>query len=255
MKQSIILWIAAAVITFLAGFLQSRLSNEYPVSGSFGIEGKEIGYKLDKVYYGKDAYTFFIRSEIDSLKGEVKWKDDTSDQWKSSELIRSGTMLAGLVPHKEPTTRTEYYITLSYKNKSYSVPPNKMPVVLTFYGKIPSPVNIYYWLTLFGLLLMGVRTGLEYFHIPGKMKKLNVFTLIFVVVNVFVFHPLRTTYKLDAVGKSTVAFTDMFPLSSLFILAVWIIATALIFNTKNFRIWAPVAAILTLIIFEIGQFT
>ena len=248
MKQSIILWIAAAVITFLAGFLQSRISNEYPVSGSFGIEGKEVGYKLDKVYYGNDDYTFFIRSEIEGIKGEVDWKDNINNKWMSSGLISSGSTLTGRVPHKAPLTKIEYYIKLSYNSESYPVPLDSVPITLTFYDKIPSSVNLYYWLTLFGLLLLALRTGLEYFHIPGKLKKLNVFTLIFVVVNVFVFHPLRTTYKLGAVGKSTVTFGQMFPLSSLFILATWIIATALIFNTKNFRI-------LTLIIFELGRFT
>lgn len=254
MKQSIILWIAAAVITFIAGFLQSRLSNEYPISGSFGIEGKEIGFKLDKVSYGNSDYKFFLRSEISDIRGMVYWKKGGAEKWKSAELSDSGNILTGSIPYHNPLTQVKYYIKLDYNNKSYSVPPNNNPVTLTFFGKIPDSINFYYWFTLLGLLLLSFRTGLEYFQYPGKIRKLNVFTLIFAVVNVFAFHPLRTTYKLGAVGKTVIPITEMFQFSSVLLLITWILATALIFNTKNFRIWAPAAAIITLFIFELGHF-
>ncbi len=254
MKQSIILWIAAVVITFLGGFLQSRLSNEYPVSGSFGIEGKEIGYKLDKVYYGYDDFKFFLKSDIDGVSGIVFWKATGAGEWRSSELTDRGEILSGKIPNYKPLTNIEYYIKVDYNNKSYNIPPDKKPVTMTFYGKIPSSINFYYWFTLFGVLLLAVRTGLEYFQIPGKIKKLNVFTLIFVSVNVFAFHPLRTTYKLGAVGKSVIQITQMFQFSSILLLVTWVLATALIFNIKNIRIWAPAAAIITLIIYELGHF-
>jgi hypothetical protein len=99
-----------------------------------------------------------------------------------------------------------------------------------------------------------VRTGLEYFNLPGKMKKLNVFTLILIVVNVFAFHPLKTTYQLGAVGKGAIPIPELFQISSILLLFIWIITTALIFNTKKYRIWAPLAATITIIIFELGNF-
>lgn len=254
MKQSIILWIAAAVITFLAGFLQSRVSNEYPVSGSFGIDGKEIGYKLDKVCYSNNDYKFFLKSEIDGLSGSVYWKANDAEEWSSSELNDSSEILSGKIPNYGPLANIEYFIKVDYKNKSYNIPPDNKPVIMTFYGKIPVSINFYYLFTLFGALLLAIRTGLEYFQIPGKMKKLNVFTLIFVVVNVFAFHPLRTTYKLGAIGKSVIPISQMFQFPSILLLLTWILATALIFNTKNFRIWAPTAAVLTIFIYELGHF-
>ncbi len=254
MKQSIILWTAAAVITFIAGFMQSRLSSDYPISGSFGIEGKEIGYKLDKTYYGNDDYKFLLRSEIDSLEGKVYWKFDNAQNWNSADLQDSAGIITGKVPYDIPRTKAEYYIKLNYKNKSYSIPPNNKPVNLTYYGKIPSSISIFYLITLLGAILLAVRTGLEYYKVPGKLKKIEIFTLIFVISNVFVFNPVRITYKFGSVGKTIIPLTAMFPLSSILLLAVWILATVLIFNTKNFRIWAPIAAVVTLIIFEMGNF-
>ena len=254
MKQSIILWTAAAVITFIAGFLQSRLSGDYPISGSFGIEGKEIGYKLDKVSYGDKDYQFFLKSEIKNLKGTVNWRQSGTGVWESSELSDSGEVISGKIPAQKPLTKVEYYAAVNYNGKSYNIPHNDKPVTMTFYGNIPASISFYYWFTLLGLVMLSLRTGLEYFHHPGKIKKLNIFTLIFAVVNVFAFHPLRTTYKLGAVGKTIIPITEMFQLSSILLVVTWIVATVLIFNTKNNRIWAPAAAVATLLIFELGKF-
>ncbi len=254
MKQSIILWIAAFVITFLAGFLQSRLSNQYPVSGSFGIDGKEIGYKFDKVYYGSDSYQFLITTEIKKLEGKVYWRSENSDIWNSSDLINNGKILIGKIPGQSPQTKIEYLIKLDFNNKEYSLPSEGQPVLLTYYSAVPTSVSFYYIFTLFLALLLVIRTGLEYFNVPGKMKKLNVFTLILIVVNVFAFHPLKTTYQLGAVGKGAIPIPELFQISSILLLILWIITTALIFNTKKYRIWAPLAATITLIIFEFGNF-
>ncbi len=254
MKQSIILWTAAAVITFVAGFLQSRLSSEYPVSGSFGIEEKETGYKLDRVYYGNDAYRFFLKTESDSLTGTVFWKNKGSSSWNSSELSQKAEIVSGSIPQQEPGSKVSYYIKLHHNGKEYIIPGKGEGIIMTFYRKVPGSINFYYWATLLVAILLAVRTGLEYFRFPGNLKKIEIFTLIAVIANVFVFNPVRMTYKFGSVGKSVISLTAMFPLSSVLLLATWIIATALIFNTKNFRIWAPAAAILTILIFELGKF-
>lgn len=248
------MWTAAVVITFVAGFLQSRLSSEYPISGSFGIEGKETGYKLDRVYYGNDDYKFFLRTESDSLRGTLYWRTEGASSWNSSELSKKGEIISGSIPRQEPGSAVSYYIQLDHNGTTYVIPGKDESILITFYGKVPGSITFYYWATLLGALLLAVRTGLEYFHFPGILKKLEVFTLIAVISNVFVFNPVRMTYKFGSVGKSVISLSSMFPLSSILLLAVWIAATVLIFNTKNFRIWAPAAAILTILIFESGKF-
>ncbi len=245
------MWTAAAVITFVAGFLQSRLSSEYPVSGSFGIEGKETGYKLDRVYYENDDYSFFLRTASDSLSGSLFWKTEGASAWNSSDLNKKGEIVSGSIPHQKPGSKVLYFIRLNHNGNEYTIPGKDENITMTFYGKVPGSINFYYWATLLGAVLLAVRTGLEYFRFPGNLKKIEVFTLIAVISNVFVFNPVRMTYKLGSVGESVISLSEMFPLSSLLLLATWIIATALIFNTRNFRIWAPAAALITLLIFEL----
>lgn len=254
MKQNLILWIAAAVITFLAGYLHSRLNEFYPVSGSFGIDGKEIGYKLDKAFYGKDDYKFIITTEIDSLKGNINWKKNGAAKWNTLPLINNTNVLKGRIPRQKPLTKIEYLIKLNYNKKLYSILPGNRPIEMIFFGQVPASINIFFLFTLFGGLVLAVRTGLEYFHFPGKMKTLEIFTLIFFIVNVFAFHPLKKTYELGMVGQGSIPITEMFSLSSILLFVIWAAATALIFNTKNYKIWAIPAAALTLIVYEFGIF-
>ena len=66
MKQSIILWISAILITFLFGYFNSVTNNDFPISGTIGIDGQKVTYKFEKVY-GIDAnknnnYEIFIRT-------------------------------------------------------------------------------------------------------------------------------------------------------------------------------------------------
>jgi len=251
MKQNLILWISALVITFLAGFLQNRLSENYPVSGSFGIEGKEVGYKLDRVSYGNNDYKFYITTEINGINGKLNWRELNSDKWYSSDLNDSANIIIGSIPHQQPLIRIEYLIRLMYNNKEYTILPDNKTVTITFLGQVPASINFYFFFTLFGGILLAVRTGLEYFNMPGKLKTLNIFTLIFFTVNAFAFQPLRRTYELGMVGKGAVPIDEIFRLSYVLLFITWVAATVLIFNTKKNRIWALIAAVITLLIFEV----
>src|SRR3989304_1247919 len=66
MKQSLILWIAAAIITFLVGFIQNRTSAAYPTSGTIGIESQKVSFHFKKVYRDKNDYVLLLRTEIEN---------------------------------------------------------------------------------------------------------------------------------------------------------------------------------------------
>ena len=49
-KNNIILWIASLVITFLGIYLSNLVDKDYPVTGTFGIEGQKVSYRFEKVH-------------------------------------------------------------------------------------------------------------------------------------------------------------------------------------------------------------
>ena len=71
MKQQIILWISSIVLTFLTGYFYSVTRDDFPVTGTIGIEGKKVSYYLPKVYYGKDTMKIVLRSDYPIAKTDA----------------------------------------------------------------------------------------------------------------------------------------------------------------------------------------
>ena len=64
MKNQIILWLSSLVLTFLIGYFKNVTDTNFPITGTFGIEGNKVSYKLDKVSYDKTVYKNIIISGI-----------------------------------------------------------------------------------------------------------------------------------------------------------------------------------------------
>ena len=64
MKNQIILLLSALIIAFLTGYIESVTDADYPVTGTFGINGKKVSYKLDKTHFGDSPFEVIIISKI-----------------------------------------------------------------------------------------------------------------------------------------------------------------------------------------------
>ncbi len=195
MKQIIILWISAAIITFLAGFIQSGLSPYYPITGTFGIEGKKVSYKLEKIFRGNEDYNIKILTDIEGLKGILYWKEKNSNSsWNEIKMNTAPRILEADLPHLSPEQESAYFIKVFYKDKEYRIPGDRI-VTIKFLGNVPSTImNLDIFFILIGLLL-STRTGLEYFNDKPKTKKLSLITFFFFFSSAIVITPFRKTYE------------------------------------------------------------
>lgn len=252
MKQSIILWLAAAVITLLSGYYHSNVSPEQPISSSFDIGLKKVSYELDRVYRSNKAYRLLISSEAPNLKGEILWRKEGSDSaWNVAPMkYVSNEMIEGYIPHQPPLTKVEYRVKLLKDSTAYYVPDNAIGVI-KFLGKVPGQIEFFYTFTLLLGLLLGVRTGLDYFREKDKIKMLSLFTLVTWVANVTIFNSVKITYESVAkMGTQVLSIGTLFPLNADIMLFFWIISVACVFNLKKNKLWALISAIITLVIFQ-----
>ena len=74
MKNEIILWLSSLAILFLIGYVKNVTDADYPITGTFGIEGKKVSYKLDKVCYEKENYTNLIISDNEEIQASLIWR-------------------------------------------------------------------------------------------------------------------------------------------------------------------------------------
>ena len=247
-KNNIILWIASFVITFLVVYLSKLVDKDYPVTGTFGIEGQKVSYRFEKVHYGNEDFSVVIRTDVDGVSGNLFWKNTSDTIWTSSKLIISDLSLTGKLVSLKPNQTIQYFVELNYKDKMYLLPDNQ-EVDLTFYGKIPATLNLMQFLLLYLGLLLAVRTGLEYFNNSEKSKKIGVLVVIVFLTLTALVNPLYLTYKFGYMNSIIPAINNLFPASYLLITLLWIVSLIIMFRYQKLKVTYLASAIITIIIF------
>jgi hypothetical protein len=246
-KQTVILWIASFVIVFVGVYVANLLNKDYPITSTFGIDGKKVSYRFEKIHYGKDDFKVIIRSDVAELLGKVFWKNYNDGKWQSKELKKSNLVLFEKIPALHPEHKLSYYIELYYRDKTFYLP-EKQKVNLTFYGGIPSVVNVLEYLFLYLGVILAVRTGLEFFNNGKNSKKFGLLTAVLFLTLIALINPLYLTYKFGFMNSSIPPISRLFLLSDISIFVLWIVTLILIFKSDKFKFLPLVSSILTLLI-------
>lgn len=246
-KNNIILWIVSLVITFLTIYFSNLLDKDYPLSGTFGIDGKKVSYRFEKSHYGNDDFKTIIRTDVNDLAGTLYWKLSVDTNWHSVQMEKSDLLLSATIPPSKPEQVLIYFAELYHKDKKYVIPDNQK-VDLTFFGKIPIVVTVFDYLLLYLGLILVIRTGLEYFNDNRNSKKFGVLAAIVFLTLIALINPLFLTYKFGFMNSSIPPINRLFLLSDLSIFFIWIITLVLIFRSEKFKILPLLSAILIITI-------
>ncbi len=255
MKQSLILWIAAAIITFLAGYAQSISSPDYPLNGTVDLVTGSSSFRFEKTYAGKDGYKIIIASDFKGLTGKLNWRSDSAGAaWHTIQMEPDGDALIAVIPHHPPLSKVVYNVKVTDKGKTFVFPEEGLAST-EFLGNVPSQISMFYFLTLFAGLILAVRTGLEVFQNRPRLRLYTIFTLISFFSFTLVFSTVKKGCELGAIGGTKIlSVADVFSPGLVLLLLLWIAALILVFNTKKPKLWASVSSILTLIIFLAARF-
>ncbi len=137
MKQSIILWTAAIVLTFLAGYAHRIKSPDYPVNGTINMVSGEASFSFDKIYRSQKSYKVWLADNCENLQGTLNWRNVTDTVWHNEKMKSdSGIIFAEYLAH-EPKSKVEYRAELTDKDKIFMIPANGA-VTMQFEGRVPS---------------------------------------------------------------------------------------------------------------------
>jgi hypothetical protein len=246
MKNEIILWLSSILILFLIGYIKNVTDKNYPITGTFGIEGKKVSFKLDKVSFDKKSYKNIIISDLKGITGKlIQIEDDEQKEISFKEIERG---LECEIPKLKPGQNIKYKIILNYSDRIYEIPEKEF-VTLTFWGNVPSPVNILHFILLYGALLISLRSLLELFNNNKNLKKYAVITCTLFITLMTIIAPLQNSYKLGAINKYVPQVTDLLEPVLLIILLIWIAGTIFIFNKKYMREVTIIVVVVTIVLF------
>jgi hypothetical protein len=241
MKNEIILWISSIIIVFLIGYVKNVTDSYYPVTGTFGIEGKKVSYKLDKVCFDKTSYKNIILSDLEGIKGKLIWKTDSRQQEKEYQKIEKG--LECDISRLKPGRKIEYKVVLIYGERSFKIPKDGF-ITLTFWGNIPSGAKVLTFIFLYSGLLLSIRCLLELFNKNKNLKKYAVLNCSLLLILNSIIIPLRNSYKLGAINNYVPNVIDLIDPALLLILFLWIAGTIFFFYKKHIH---PVLILITLV--------
>jgi hypothetical protein len=246
-KQLLILWSGAFLLTFLTGYIQSGTSEYHPMTGTIGIGPGKATYKFEKIYNDTADYRFIIRINDPFVEGIIRWKKQNINEWNTIKLKNYNSTLYGTIPKQNAGETIFYYAKLFKDNWTYNLPGE--PVSMLFLGYLPPTIGFLSFFTLFGGILLSFRTGLEFFNENQKIKKLTLFTVSFFFLYSIAITPLKKSYELNAINNKIVPITDLFDLQSIILFVLWIIAMVIIFNSKDVKYPALFFSILTALVF------
>lgn len=255
MKQSLILWTAAVIIIFLAGYIKNTNSSGYPVNGTITLSLTEVSFSFDKIYRGKGDYTVWLAGESKNITGDLEWRDmKDSAQWNTVKLSSSNDILSGTIPHHSPLGKVEYHVKL-YDNGKTVLVPHTSNATLLFLGSVPSQIMMFYYITFFAGLILALRTGLEIFKEMPRIKMYTIFTVISFFSFAWIFSPVKKGCEIGMIGGTKIApVNELFSSGSVVLFVLWVAALILVFNTKKPKVWAIASSILTLAFFLFCKF-
>jgi len=250
MKQTFILWASALILTFLTGYIQSGISEYFPVTGTIGIDGKKVSYRFEKIFNDQGNYIFIIRTDNPDIEAELKWKHISESEYNSIKMDKVKEALTAEIPRQPAGKKILHFAEIKKDGEKYTVPDK--PVELLFQGYVPPMISFLSSFALLGGLFLSYRTGLS--AIGGiienkKIKKFSLFTFAFFFVYSIAVTPLRKSFELDAINKKVVPITELYDLQSILLFLLWIAAIIFIFKTRIGKEASLVFAVATALVF------
>jgi hypothetical protein len=256
LRNSVVLWVLAFVITALLGYYQRVTGPTYAVTGTATMAGTTLDYKLRRTHpdMGVPATVdapVTVRVPDSTFHGTVEWKRfKTDDPWQRIAMEYTDGSLRAMLPGQPPAGKLQYRVVLSRGEESQALPTDA-GIVIRFKGEVPLPILILHIIVIFGAMLFSTRAGLEYFSRTPSVKSLSIATVGLLAVGGMILGPIVQKYAFDAYWTGWPFGTDLTDNKTLVALVAWVVAWVAIAKAKHPRRWVIGAAVVTFVVFLI----
>ena len=247
-KQSVWLWVFAAIFTISIAFYQKMTGPTYPKRGTVELNGKEYKFKLLTSFDGDKAP---IELKIpESVNGTVKYRIFRSkDEWKTINMVRKDETLFAELPHLPPAGKFEYIVTVNDGSKDYQL--YETPVVIRYKGAVPLYILIPHIIFMFTAMLYSTRTGIEAIFKGSRTFRYTKVTLVSLFIGGLVLGPIVQKYAFGDFWTGWPFGGDWTDNKTIFAFLFWAIAGFALHKNKQNRLWPIIASIVLLSIYMI----
>ncbi len=245
-----ILWVAAVLITVALVIYQRSTGPTYPVNGEIEIENEMISYKLIRTFGGDQDALVEIKVENEDISGSITQKRYKSyDEWSTTNMLRRGSTLMGVIPNQPMAGKVEYIITLHSAGKDYVL--TEEPVIIRFKGAVPKAILLPHIFFMFMSLLFSLRVGLEVLFRRIDTRYYSGVVLVTLLFGGLILGPIVQKYAFDAYWTGWPFGHDLTDNKTLFVFIFWVIAWFVLRKKPQNRLWPILAVLAMLIVYAI----
>ncbi len=251
MKQKILFWAIAVILTIFLALYQRITGPTYPLKGEFKLDNKTVKYDLPRSSDGAEHTFVRINMDDPAVVGKLSWKRlKTNDPYSIIEMNLNNGKLEAELPIQPSAGKLEYNVTLQKGGVTVSLP-EKTDVVIRFRDPVPSFILYPHILVIFLAMLLSTRTGLEFFSPKPQLKKFTLWTIGLLFVGGFILGPLMQYYAFGALWTGVPFGYDLTDNKTLVAMIAWLIVLWRLNKSKNQKRLVLIGALIMFLVYLI----
>lgn len=251
MKQKILFWAIAVVLTIFLAVYQRVTGPTHPLKGDFTLDGKMVKYELPRSSEGAQHTFIQINLNDPLVTGKVTWKRlKTNDDFSVINMSLNNGKLEAELPIQPSAGKLEYRVTLEKGGESINLP-EKNDVVIRFRDSVPAWVLIPHIIVIFLAMLFSTRAGLEYFNPEPKLRKFTLWTIGTLFAGGFILGPMMQYYAFGAFWTGIPFGIDLTDNKTLVAMIAWLVVFWRLNKSKNPKRLVLIGAIIMFLVYLI----
>ncbi len=250
MKNNILFWVLAVVITLLAAKYQRATGPTHPKKVTVKTENTEIKFQLVRSHGKLSDCPIEITIPDNNITGTISYRRyPTNEEWTIKDMTRNGEILSSALPLQPMAGKIEYNINL-YKNDVPLNEEHEYHASVRFTGEVPAGILIPHIFFIFFAMMLSTLAGIMAIGKHNRTAFYGWMALAFLTLGGMIFGPFVQLYAFGDLWTGVPFGWDLTDNKTLIAFAMWIVA--MIMNRKQKRYgWIIAAAIVMIIIFSI----
>ncbi len=249
--KKVLIWVVAFLLTLVVAYYQRVTGPTYPVDEKIVINGNEVEFKYIRSHSTTSNAQVVIVIPNKQVSGKIYSRlYPTNGEFIASPMIRKGDSLVGEIEKLPPAGKREYYIELYDADGNVIYTRSDEPVVIRFKGDVPAGLLIPHILFMFLAMFFGITAGLLALFDDLSFRKIQVWTLVTLIIGGFILGPLVQKYAFGQLWTGIPFGWDLTDNKTLIMLVGWL--AAIWANRHESRRWWTVgAAVLQTVVYLI----
>lgn len=224
MRNQIIFWIAAVLITVSSIIYQRKTGPTYPIKGIVEIAGEDVAFKFLRSHDSTGDAVMNLEIGDENISGEYDYRRYRShDEWTTIQMPNENGRLIISIPKQPPAGKVMYRVRLTdAEENNYEL--TEEPVIIRFKGPVPAAVLIPHILLMFTSMLFANRAGIEAIARHERQFRYAFLTILTLGLGGLVMGPIVQKYAFDAYWTGWPFGHDLTDNKSAAAFLMWVIA-------------------------------